>query len=183
MSFELSSYPVSGHGLHSRRASDKDGSRRAPDVPFPNEDHDHRRLSSEAIGSAGLKRGSTAWIMDIELDRGSWDCTGGCLFGVRKLPRSTHLKSRTTKPRPSDGLSLATLDRWEAWKFDPSTDTFASSALGALYSRPPSRTTRTSSSNQDTVPRLPFTRVAPFVARSSHIVSGFGNTVGILRNL
>ncbi|KAH8834076.1 sterol regulatory element binding protein cleavage-activating protein [Flagelloscypha sp. PMI_526] len=185
MNFEQP-FPVSGHGLHSRRASDKESSsRRGSETLYPGEEHDHRRSSSEATGSSVVKRGTISWLMDIELDRGSWGTADGCLIGVRRLPRTIHPRPPPTRRKPpkdpSYGLSFATLDRWEAWRLDPSTDLFSSSALTTLYTFPPSRSRVISS--QSAVPRLPFTRVTPFVAHDSHAVSGFGNTVGILRNL
>jgi hypothetical protein len=42
---------------------------------------------------------------------------------------------------------------------------------------------RSSASSKDVIPRLPFTRVSPFLITRSHSLAGFGNTVGLFNSI
>ncbi|KAJ7611601.1 sterol regulatory element binding protein cleavage-activating protein [Roridomyces roridus] len=194
---EISAFPVSGHGWHSRRASEKDAGRRGSDtltVPILGDDHD-------LLGPLDWMRPSanhsvSCWqhvlvirIADTVCERGGWDVSDRRVIGVRRRPRSTAAKNGGVGPGVSQsGLTTATLERWEVWSFDPSGTRVQSSTLAALLGTttdPPSRkssdSTRTVTSSRDTtIPRLPFTRVSPFLMMGSHSVAGFGNTVGVL---
>ncbi|KAG5642408.1 hypothetical protein DXG03_002840 [Asterophora parasitica] len=190
--FEASAFPVSGHGVHSRKASDRDPGRRSFDntltVPFPSDDYDcdPRALlnSSSFWRDAVLVR-----VMDITCERGGWGVNGRRLFGVRRKPRSQGSTKGGTqallKPSCTQGLTTATLERWELWTFDPAISRLQSSLLAALtiQSDPSPKSSRSSSTSSlsDGIPRLPFTRVSPLLTTPTHAFAGFGNTVGIFK--
>ena len=71
------------------------------------------------------------------------------------------------------------LERWEAWTFDPAEARVSASPLAALemaalpaFAARPAVTPETS--------RLPFMRVRPLVSVRTYFLAGFGNTVGLL---
>ncbi|KAJ6488465.1 sterol regulatory element binding protein cleavage-activating protein [Mycena vitilis] len=197
--FEPPPFPISGHGIHSRRASEKDTGRRSSDtlmLPANGDDHDF-------LGPLDSSRSSLSptslWqhvfvvrVADTLCDRGGWDVSERRVVGVRRKPRSAvksggvNFRLLTEQP----GLTTATLERWEIWSFDPSGTRVQSSTLATLVgnidtprtsississtSSAPSRSSATGA-----IPRLPFTRVSPFVIARSHSFAGFGNTVGV----
>ncbi|CAK5280951.1 unnamed protein product [Mycena citricolor] len=164
--FEAPQFPVSGHGVHSRRASEKEAA---------------GRRSLETDGDDLLSpidgRMSSVWlnalvvpVSEMTCDRGAWDVWNRRVVGVRRRPREG--STTTGKPNDESGLSPATLERWEVWLCDVSGTRSQSSSLAAL------KQDRVSESVA-AVPRLPFTRVAPLVVVSQRAVAGFGNTVGV----
>ncbi|KAJ7168334.1 sterol regulatory element binding protein cleavage-activating protein [Mycena crocata] len=196
--FEPPSFPISGHGVHSRRASEKDGSRRSLDtlpVPLFGDDHD-LLLGPQDVARPSPSHTPPFWqhvfvvrVADTVCDRGGWDISDRRVVGVRRKPRST-TKSGSINLAPTAGLTLATLDRWELWSFDPSGTRVQSAPLAALVGNvetsalPRASTSSTSSSgssrsSRESIPRLPFTRVSPFLMARSHSLAGFGNTVGV----
>ncbi|KAF5386606.1 hypothetical protein D9615_001934 [Tricholomella constricta] len=189
--FEASAFPVSGHGVHSRRASDKDTGRRSFDtltVPFPGDEFNCDTRTS--LNASSFWHGAVlVRVTDITCERGGWGVNGSRLIGVRRKPRSQGSTQGGTaallKPASNRGLTTATLERWELWTFDPSIARLQSSLLAALTIQP-DRTSNSSpspstGSSSDSVPRLPFTRVSPFLTASTHALAGFGNTVGIFQ--
>jgi hypothetical protein len=189
---DTASFPVSGHGVHSRRASEKDAIRRTETLTLPLVTDEHE--SSHLVGPLDVSpsslslRISTAWhnlvvvrLSETSCDRGSWDVLESKLVGVRRKARS-HGKTKcgtTTQINlgSSHGLTVAALDRWEFWTFDPSSSRLQTSPLSALVDNHP--TEHHSRSHSLEVPRLPFTRVSPFFSSGSHGFGGFGNTVGV----
>ncbi|KAJ7460927.1 sterol regulatory element binding protein cleavage-activating protein [Mycena galericulata] len=202
--FEPPPFPVSGHGWHSRRASEKDTGRHSLDtltVPTLSDDH-------EILGPLDATRPyptltASVWqhafvvcVADTPCDRGGWDVSERRVVGVRRKPRSVakSVSVNLVPGAPQSGLTLATLERWELWSFDPSGTRVQSSTLVALVGTSETPTpaisrastssisvasSRSSMSSRDTIPRLPFTRVSPFQTARSHSVAGFGNTVGV----
>ncbi|KAG5339711.1 hypothetical protein C0989_003961 [Termitomyces sp. Mn162] len=189
--FETSPFPVSGHGVHSRRASDKETGRRSTDtltVPFPGEEYDSD--GRPFVSTQSFWRDAVlVHEIDVTCERGGWGVNGGRVIGVRRKPRpqgnaqggtATSLKTEHVQ-----GLTSATLERWELWTFDPAFLRLQSSLLVAL--KPKSQTDRTSfsstssssSTSGNRIPRLPFTRVFPILVASTHALAGFGNTIGI----
>ncbi|KAJ6500611.1 sterol regulatory element binding protein cleavage-activating protein [Mycena sanguinolenta] len=196
-------FPISGHGVHSRRASEKDSGRRSlemPSLPGVNDDQDLLKplefMSTRA--SSGL---TSLWqhiyavrVADTVCDRGGWDIYDRRVVGVRRKPRTT-VKNGSVKPNhlvAQSGLTPAMLERWELWSFDPSRTRIQSSALATLVgdidAPAQSRSSTSSASStdssrsriaKDTIPRLPFTRASPFTMAKSHAFAGFGNTVGL----
>ncbi|KAF9009468.1 sterol-sensing domain of SREBP cleavage-activation-domain-containing protein [Cyathus striatus] len=175
------SFPVSGHGVHSRR----DNGRRSSEmlaVPFTGDEYEliMRDGTTTPTGHSFWRNTVVACLADVTCERGGWDVTSTIYFGIRRKPRlQGALKGGTAtsmKLGPFEGLSAATLERWELWTFDPASASLRSSLLAAL-SLAPSRTLTSSSNNY--IARLPFTRVSPLLISSSHALAGFGNTIGI----
>lgn len=157
--FEASGmYPVSGHGVHSRRASDKrlepfseadENDGRSPvgpqDVPIP-------ATTTSAFLTPG-QQPSSLWenlivtpTAEATFERGSWDVMNNRIVGIRRRPRIPMTNSGSTrgssKPVPrtqpriesSKGLTPSTLERWELWTFDPSEIRLQASPLITLDS-------------------------------------------------
>ena len=194
MSEDSVPFPVSGHGVLSRRASEKDSLRRiaATDTLVVPEN-----AFDAPLGPSDPPRIPARWrslvisqIADTTCERGAWDIAGSRVVGLRR---------RSRKPPDSDtnrtgmvdaasllahaqrdcGLSAASLERWEAWTFDPAEARVSASPLAALetaalpaFAARPAVTPETS--------RLPFTRVRPLVSGRTYFLAGFGNTVGLL---
>ena len=205
-------FPVSGHGAHSRRTSEKEPGRRSTElliVPFPYKRKEYESHSSNGSTTPTNQRQSI-WknanmlhIIDVTCERGGWDLTSRKFVGIRRKPRSQGIGSLMVgSSRSSHGLTSATLERWELWTFDPALTLLKSSLLTALALRtgdadgcssssshsPPSsssssssRTTRicSTSCSGECIARLPFTRVSPFLIAPSHVLAGFGNTIGV----
>ncbi|KIM49507.1 hypothetical protein M413DRAFT_438691 [Hebeloma cylindrosporum] len=226
--FENSAFPVSGHGVHSRRASEKDTTRRSFElltVPFPSnnlagEEYEFGYdLGTGSTYRADLSGATTPtnssaqsiWrnavlvpLADVACERGGWDLADNKFVGIRRKPRSrgkskTPVAPATLYTPSSSGLTSATLERWELWTFDPAIVSLRSSLLSML-SRPPthakspsspshssSSSSRNNSSSSlsssyqagEAITRLPFTRVSPLLIAPSHVLAGFGNTIGV----
>ncbi|KAJ7118809.1 sterol regulatory element binding protein cleavage-activating protein [Mycena epipterygia] len=201
--FEPPPFPISGHGVHSRRASEKETGRRSLDtltVPIPGEDYDllgplDPTRASPSLTPSFWQHIFAVRVADTICDRGGWDISDRRVVGVRRKPRSP-AKSGSPNLTPmgvQPGLTLATLERWEVWSFDPSETRVQSSPLAALVgnvetpalsrastsSASSADSSRSSAPSKDAIPRLPFTRVSPFLMARSHSLAGFGNTVGV----
>ena len=158
--FETSAFPVSGHGVHSRRVSEKDTGRRSSEllsVPFPGGSseeyelnphrHDHNGSTTPTPQCQSIWRNATmVRLIDVTCERGRWDLTSRNFVGIRRKPRSqgkskvgttlvaTSLNNESSSS--SHGLTSATLERWELWTFDPALALLKSSLLAALTLRP-----------------------------------------------
>jgi hypothetical protein len=129
----------------------------------------------------------TVQAADVTCERGGWNVSDKRIVGLRRKPRS-HGKamggaiSRTNLTSPQ-GLTPATLERWELWIFDPSISQLRCSALAALTTRTdashPLPIISNYRSSRDCIPRLPFTRISPFLITRKFGLAGFGNTVGV----
>ncbi|KAF7323235.1 Sterol regulatory element binding protein cleavage-activating protein [Mycena chlorophos] len=205
--FEPPPFPVSGHGIHSRRASENATLRRSLDKLTVPAALDEQELLSPLDSLRPGAGGGSIWtsasvvrVVEVPCERGAWDMVDRRVVGVRRRPRTLKSSSANTivvEAAASSGLTLPTLERWEIWSFDLSGTTVQTSALSALVVEPPavsrastssttsSTSSRTSASTasrrKDVLPRLPFTRVSPFVMTRTrtHSLAGFGNTVGI----
>ncbi|KAI0042111.1 hypothetical protein FA95DRAFT_613933 [Auriscalpium vulgare] len=196
-----SAFPISGHGVLSRRASEKDLLRRSSDTLPVTLDGDESDsvgpLDTPPLGAASMSRWKGLAVMraaDATFERGSWDVVDGRVVGVRRRPRARAAQSAGPLHLQHDsakGLSAASMERWEVWTFDPSASRFQASPLASLdkNARDKSKTSVSPSSSASKhsqcstkddhdVPRLPFTRVSPFVSGCSYCLAGFGNTVG-----
>ncbi|KAJ7771584.1 sterol regulatory element binding protein cleavage-activating protein [Mycena metata] len=202
--FEPPPFPISGHGVRSRRVSEKDTwTRRSLEtltIPALGEDGELLGPLDSLMMRPSPSVTASVWqhvfvvrVADTVCDRGGWDVSDRRVVGVRRKPRSA-VKSERVNVNPLaelPGLTPATLERWELWSFDPSGARVQSSALASLVGNveilPRASTSSTSSastdssrsSRKDTIPRLPFTRVSPFLISRSHSLAGFGNTVGV----
>ncbi|KII89286.1 hypothetical protein PLICRDRAFT_109217 [Plicaturopsis crispa FD-325 SS-3] len=176
----ISAFPVSGHGVHSRRASEKDAMRRASDNNLSVALVADERESDHPVGpavdgasvaaSARWQDTSASRVADTTCERGSWGVCGTGVVGVRRKPRS----SARVVGAATQGLTPSVLDRWEVWMFDPATARVQASPLGALHDEYPA-----ARAAQSRIPRLPFTRVLPLLGGGSYGLAGFGNTVGL----
>jgi len=187
--FEASAFPISGHGVHSRRVSEKDTGRRSFEtltVPCHGDEYD--MISRQSSNPLSFWRDAVlVRVTDVTCERGGWGVNGKRLVGVRRKPRLQGGAQGGTaallKSTPSQGLTTATLERWELWTFDPAVSRLQSSLLAALTTHSDCGHTSSSSSptgsTSDCVPRLPFTRVSPLLIAHTHALAGFGNTVGL----
>ncbi|KAJ3728574.1 sterol regulatory element binding protein cleavage-activating protein [Lentinula raphanica] len=199
---DVSSFPVSGHGIHSRRASEKDSSRRNSDlfyVQLDNEDGEPRitrgPLAVPQFPSLLWQDAHVIYVGDTTCDRGAWDVHNGSVIGIRRKPRGAP-SSKITHPSSAiralsaQGLSLTTLDRWEVWTFNPTSTTLGSSSLSTILvindneeDLMTSESASKPSPSRCSIPRLPFTRVTPFIVTRTGSLAGFGNTLGVLKFL
>ena len=195
MSEESAPFPISGHGVLSRRASEKDFLRRAvaQDTLVVPETVDDAPLGPSEPPQIPARWRSLviSRIADTTCERGAWDVTGSTVVGLRRRSRKppdsgasgagtsdtaqlsahTHVRDR--------GLSTASLERWEAWTFDPVEARVSASPLAALEPVPAPAFVARPAVTRET-PRLPFTRVRPLVGGRTCFLAGFGNTVGLL---
>ncbi|KAF9484932.1 hypothetical protein BDN70DRAFT_871918 [Pholiota conissans] len=154
--FETSAFPVSGHGVHSRRASEKDTTRRSSElltVPFPGslsgEEYESNVYGQDLSGSTtptNNHASQSVWrqavvcpLTDLSCERGGWEVMNKVFVGIRRKPRSQgksrpSLESANANTSSSSGLTSATLERWEFWTFDPSIALLKSSLLSSLPS-------------------------------------------------
>lgn len=196
MSEDSAPFPVSGHGLLSRRASEKDSLRRAAaadTLVVP-----ENAASDTPLGPLNPPRIPARWrslvisrIADTTCERGSWDVAGSRVLGLRRRSREPP-DSHANATGPGDaacvfsehsrrdcGLSAASLERWEAWTFDPVEARVSVSPLAALEpATAPAFAARPAVTRE--TPRLPFTRVRPLVSGKTSFLAGFGNTVCLL---
>ena len=187
-------FPISGHGVLSRRASEKDFLRRiagADTLVVP------ENVSDAPLGPSDPPQIPTRWrslvisqIADTTCERGAWDVAGSRVVGLRRRSRKppdsdtskagiVDAASLSTYAQRDCGLSAASLERWEAWTFDLAEARVSASSLAALETTVcPAFATRPMVTRE--TPRLPFTRVRPLVSGRTLFLAGFGNTVGLL---
>ena len=151
-------FPISAHGSHLRRTSDK----RNLDtyIPVEAEELEGRQPvgpQDMPNGASNLSTGgksTSLWenlvvtcIADATFERGSWDVANNKIIGIRRKPRipkpgdgdvSRDRNGRRGSPQPpgrkdaASGLTTATLERWELWTFDPTDSRLQASPLLAL---------------------------------------------------
>jgi WD40 repeat protein len=194
MSEDSAPFPVSGHGVLSRRTSEKDSLRRiaATDTLVVPEN-----VSDAPLGPSDPPRIPARWrtlvislIADTTCERGAWDVAGSRVVGLRRRSRKppdsetnrtgmVDAASLSVHAQRDCGLSAASLERWEAWTFDPAEARVSASSLAALETAAlPAFAARPAVTRQTS--RLPFTRVRPLVSGRTYFLAGFGNTVGLL---
>ncbi|OBZ75671.1 Sterol regulatory element-binding protein cleavage-activating protein [Grifola frondosa] len=144
-------FPVSAHGVHSRRVSEKDILRRNLETFFINSDcveYDAHPIGPQDVTPASSFLASypqpSIWqslvvvkIADATIERGSWDVGQDKIVGIRRRPRPPFIKENNdskvhARIESSQGLSASTLERWELWTFDPSECRLQASPLAAL---------------------------------------------------
>ncbi|KAG9318213.1 sterol-sensing domain of SREBP cleavage-activation-domain-containing protein [Chiua virens] len=177
---ETSSFPVSGHGVLSRRASEKELSRRPAETLTAVDE----REAPYALGPVDRSTARTDVTVvkagEVTAERGGWDIVSGRVVGIRRISRSQD----GPKPMPScptsTGLTSTALDRWECWSYELATSVLRGSAMSLLSSeRHPSPSSKSTVPAKQDYPRLPFTRAVAFQVSHSLGVAGFGNTVGV----
>ena len=204
MSEDGAGFPISGHGVLSRRVSEKDFLRRAAAdmlmIPERPSDASFRPSNPPHI-PAHWRSLTISSIATTMCERGAWDVAGPRVVGLRRRSRkppdtagnakfaaaaavfpsfSAHENtSASTHAQRDCGLSAASLERWEAWTFDPVDARVSASPLAALGPAASSCFAWTAVTPRET-PRLSFTRVCPLVSGRTYCLAGFGNTVGLL---
>lgn len=148
----LPTFPVSGHGVHSRRFSekDRDSLRKAvesmilPIPTFEREDTEKSPLDGYPQTYASLIAGrSHVWenlaavrVAVTNFERGKWDVVDEKVVGLRRRPLKVGKPSEKwavqLKPGSASGLSPASLERWELWMFDPLVGKTHASSLASL---------------------------------------------------
>ena len=148
----LPTFPVSGHGVHSRRVSekDKDSLKKAvelmvlPIPPFEHEDAEKSPSDRHARTYTSLMTGrSHIWenlvavrVAVTNFERGKWEVVGEKVVGLRrrrlKVGKPSEKWSVQLKPGSASGLSPASLERWELWIFDPLVGKTQASSLASL---------------------------------------------------
>jgi len=170
-----------------------------------NGDLAHSTTTPASSGYSIWRNATVAHLTSIAFERGGWDTSGNMYKGIRRKNRLQLNTKMTGKGSGlEEGLTNATLERWEVWSFDPATATLRCSSLLSLTPEPfdntesPSKnmspTLRLPPRQKATSPfsftsltpyavkppaRLPFTRVSPILISPSHAVAGFGNTIGV----
>lgn len=181
---DTSSFPVSGHGILSRRASEKELLRRPSETLAPVDECEVGYALGPLDRPSPRTDITVIKVGETTCERGGWDIVGGTVVGVRRISRSQGGNKATTlcltSSTHSPGLTSAALERWECWSYEFATSVLRGSAVSSLHGdhRPPSSSTSSSSANED-YHRLPFTRVVAFQVSDSLGVAGFGNTVGV----
>lgn len=148
----LPTFPVSGHGVHSRRVSekDKDSLRKAvelmvlPIPSFENEDAENSPSDGHPRTFTSLMSGrSHIWenlvavrVAVTNFERGKWEVVDEKVIGLRRRPLTVGKPSEKwavqLKPGSASGLSPASLERWELWAFDPLVGKTRASSLASL---------------------------------------------------
>ncbi|KAI0792811.1 sterol-sensing domain of SREBP cleavage-activation-domain-containing protein [Abortiporus biennis] len=155
-STETSMFPVSGHGVHSRRASDKEILRRnldnflASDYDESENHHSIGPLDSQSnllatdIRSSRWQNLVVVRVADATFERGDWSVVDdNRIVGIRRRPRMPFCNGRDAAkikpivlPDSSTGLAQTALERWELWSYNPSDSNFQASALASLSISP-----------------------------------------------
>jgi hypothetical protein len=139
---DASPFPISGHGVHSRRASENIAIRRQENIAVPPATDEVQSLYSATPKDTIMKspiQQPSFWKSlvvvrtgDATCERGGWDATDMRVFGIRRKARSNGKGIGGTIPPRLNGLTSVTLERWELWTFDPSLPHLRSSSLAAL---------------------------------------------------
>ncbi|KAI0737874.1 sterol regulatory element binding protein cleavage-activating protein [Daedaleopsis nitida] len=162
-----STFRVSGHGVHSRRASEKDSLRQAFLLSNP----DYFESGDTPVGPQDVTPASSflaihpqpsIWqnlvvvrVAEATVERGGWDIGYDKIVGIRRRARPP--VARRTSPNTdrraqlqseyTGGLTSAALDRWELWTFDPAEGRLQASPLLALSHEPRRRKYETDASS------------------------------------
>ena len=204
----LPTFPVSCHGVHSRRVNekDKDSLRRAVELmvlPIPSVENEDAEGPSTRTHTSLVASRSQAWenlvavrVAVANFERGKWEVVDEKVVGLRRRPlqagRPLEKSSVQLRVGSVSGLSPASLERWELWTFDPLVGGMQASSLASLNQEAQGDVPTDLSRFQtafgvqngitppEPVPRLPFTRISSFLCRGHRCLAGFGNTVGVI---
>ncbi|PCH38413.1 hypothetical protein WOLCODRAFT_161555 [Wolfiporia cocos MD-104 SS10] len=146
-------FPVSAHGVHSRRTTEKDGIRRNHETLFVSADADESDPHpvgpvdvTPAAGAFPSQAPASIWqslvvvrVAETTFERGCWDVAGDKIVGVRRRARAPFARTHNDRKgkvqviaESPHGLSADTLERWELWTFDPADSKLHCSPLSAL---------------------------------------------------
>ncbi|TDL27651.1 hypothetical protein BD410DRAFT_782783 [Rickenella mellea] len=200
----MSSFPVSGHGGHARRASDKEQLRRSMEksglpVSFDDGDSENQLRIGPAdevrkVGADGAEPNPASRWLNFRLmrsgeatcERGGWGVMGKRIVGIRRKSRLRDAGNGEHKhlvKHPHSrfcSLSTSVLERWEVWILDPSRGDckLQSSTLSQIQTDRDN--CNQSSREMDATPRLPFTRLTSVLVADTFCLAGFGNTAGVV---
>lgn len=185
---DVTEFPVSAHGVHSRKvSSEREPSRRISEMLPITHALDTDNSAPSKTPQNTESKFTVEFMVDISYERGGWDIVDGrWLCGLRR--RSRTLESPSSVPPLLRAASISShrkdltanvLDRWEIWTFNSSTMNSDIKASTLLSLSPFSLDRDNVIAKTADYPRLPFTRVFPVVIRSAACVAGFGNTIGI----
>ncbi|CAG7846063.1 SubName: Full=Related to Sterol regulatory element binding protein cleavage-activating protein {ECO:0000313/EMBL:CCA66870.1} [Serendipita indica DSM 11827] len=142
-----SEFPVSAHGVHSRRGSERDQPRRIEGSFYLLDDGANPR--DESLPDLQCSR-----IAEVSFQDGAWDTLDHMVYGFR---RSSDLETLEEDPDAEEGaaedvaiassgrwtshyegLEKPVLERWKLWVFDPTTPDLSirESTLAALAANP-----------------------------------------------
>lgn len=140
-------FPVSAHGVHSRRGSERDIPRRAESGFYLGDDGN--APGNDLPDCAGPPLNHTR-LAEVSFQEGAWDTLGHLIYGLRRSleletleedPSDDHPDSETQSPEKwtsqFEGLERPVLERWKLWIFDPSSPELSvkESTLAALASK------------------------------------------------
>ncbi|KAH7107255.1 sterol-sensing domain of SREBP cleavage-activation-domain-containing protein [Auriculariales sp. MPI-PUGE-AT-0066] len=201
-------YPISGHGFHSRRASEKEQSRRSM---VPDDAYEVEQNGDAITLSSRWKELRARCVAEVPCERGAWALVDGVrVIGVRRRAKGVVGNGVFTPSTAgaATALSTAVLQRWEAWNLytchaSPAASSstlyslsIASPTAGSDLYRPSRSTSRQSSissinaaskqpatdpSAESRFPRLPFTRISCLRSVNDSCFVGLGNTLGVLQ--
>ncbi|KAG8831258.1 hypothetical protein FRC17_003418 [Serendipita sp. 399] len=183
-------FPVSAHGVHSRRGSERDAPARRQDGGFFLVDESNGPRDDEK--DTNLPELLQSRVAEISFQEGAWDTTDHIIYGLR---RSSDLETVDEDPLDGnllandstegwnpqfEGLDQAVLERWKVWIFDPTSADFSvrESTLAALaahrhsdtnQNQPPTSTVH----NRHNKPPAPLPSIDTHSSRSYRVASAF----------
>lgn len=172
-----SDYPISGHGYHSRRVSEKEPKGRQSTETNMSADTDYdpdfvlldpfaasggpspssRDGVPDAQADALRRSARVIKIAQVACDRGQWDVMGSLLIGVRRRARAQQSSTEvSTNTRDRASSEEALLGRWEVWTYS-AKDGVRASPLPSLKTviTPPQEKPRESPADSELVRRYP----------------------------
>ena len=136
----LADFPVSAHGVHSRRGSERDTPRR-PDSGFYLVE-DVNGTGTDSVSNT-LPALNHSRIVDVSFQEGAWNTLDHVVYGLRRsLELATVDEDEGIRPSEKwepqfEGLETPVLERWKLWVFDPLSSDLSvkETSLAALASR------------------------------------------------
>lgn len=152
----VTEYPMSAHGVHSRRLNGAETNRRQSSESDLSSDgwvtENDLSFDPRPQFIAPDRPGTSAWhhvrldrVGTVACDRGAWDVVGDVFIGIRRKsrPRDPQIQpeplSRVPKTNKITNTMHPALERWELWTFDPSSKNnplFCSSSLSSILVYP-----------------------------------------------
>lgn len=139
-------FPVSAHGVHSRRGSERDPppARRQDGGFYLFEDGGGVHSDAQA---PSLPTFHHSRIAEVSFEEGAWDILDHVIYGLKRSSELETLQEDASEDASSsvdqwgshfEGLEKPVLERWRLWVFDPTSPNLGirESSLAALASRP-----------------------------------------------
>ncbi|KAG8882560.1 hypothetical protein FRB98_003601 [Tulasnella sp. 332] len=152
-------YPISGHGFHSRRGSDKGVRPRQSTDSNLSEETDFdlnfalsdpftvstavpqatKDSAAESLSESARRTVRVIKVVNVPCDRGEWEVVGSTVVGLRRKPRGPKLSDPIPPPARPSKVSLPPrdsqdylLERWELWTYSLKEDKLSASSLTNL---------------------------------------------------